>query len=191
MNYKTRITAWAILAILLFSGLFIFQYNTVLAETNSSNSSINSTINSTLSMWTIFDSYYVNDTVNFLANYSYENGSIAGIEICKFDGVYMNFNMTTGLYYYEKTFDNANNYTVEINCHKQGYENLTGQLTVEILPLIINITADNDNDTFPEDIDCDDNNPDINPGQKEKLYNGLDDDCNLNTLDYLFFNIYS
>jgi hypothetical protein len=42
---------------------------------------------------------------------------------------------------------------------------------------------DKDNDGYTEDIDCDDNNPLVNPGRKEVQHNGLDDDCNSSTLD--------
>jgi len=42
---------------------------------------------------------------------------------------------------------------------------------------------DDDNDGYTLDQDCDDNNPNINPGQVEEPYNGLDDDCNAVTLD--------
>ena len=44
-------------------------------------------------------------------------------------------------------------------------------------------TIDQDNDGYNSDTDCDDSNPDVNPGQTEVAYNGIDDDCNTSTLD--------
>jgi len=42
---------------------------------------------------------------------------------------------------------------------------------------------DEDMDGFLSNIDCDDTNPEINPDSDEVVYNGIDDDCNPNTLD--------
>ncbi len=43
--------------------------------------------------------------------------------------------------------------------------------------------VDDDNDGYYTDVDCDDTNPDINPGNEEVTYNGQDDDCDPTTLD--------
>ena len=42
---------------------------------------------------------------------------------------------------------------------------------------------DVDGDGFTVSEDCDDNNPNVNPDQIEMPYNGIDDDCNMATLD--------
>ena len=42
---------------------------------------------------------------------------------------------------------------------------------------------DNDGDLWNSNLDCDDNNHDVNPNVMEIKYNGIDDDCNPNTLD--------
>lgn len=53
-------------------------------------------------------------------------------------------------------------------------------------PYIVDLNAtviDEDEDGYSVEDDCDDSNPEVNPGQEEIPYNGLDDDCNSSTLD--------
>jgi hypothetical protein len=49
--------------------------------------------------------------------------------------------------------------------------NATVSVTVNI------VLVDNDGDGYTNDVDCDDNNPSVNPGATEIPDNGLDDDC--------------
>ena len=44
-------------------------------------------------------------------------------------------------------------------------------------------TTDVDGDGYSMSEDCDDFNPNVNPGQMEEPYNGIDDDCDPTTLD--------
>jgi hypothetical protein len=45
------------------------------------------------------------------------------------------------------------------------------------------VPVDEDGDGYPVDVDCDDTNPDVNPGADEIPGNGIDDDCNAATPD--------
>jgi hypothetical protein len=54
---------------------------------------------------------------------------------------------------------------------------------IKTIAITINPSADADHDGYPIPIDCNDNEPTINPGKPEILYNGKDDDCNDQTPD--------
>jgi|GEM_PF-3464325 len=49
--------------------------------------------------------------------------------------------------------------------------------------MVISSSIDLDNDGFDTTTDCDDENPFVNPNQDEEPYNGIDDDCDIATLD--------
>jgi hypothetical protein len=55
-------------------------------------------------------------------------------------------------------------------------------VSVECLPMPPT-PVDEDDDGYPEDVDCDDHNPAVNPGAEEIPGNGIDDDCNAATPD--------
>lgn len=57
-------------------------------------------------------------------------------------------------------------------------DDLGRELYVYVSPAV-----DQDGDGFTADIDCDDNNSNVNPDQMETPYNGLDDDCDPLTPD--------
>jgi hypothetical protein len=136
----------------------------------------------------------VNQSSMIEANYSYENGTVIGSDVCRLDAAVMSLNMSSGLYYISRSYPLAGNYTHDVMCQKEGFLNRTQQIIISVLQQNItfqNITAnvDLDNDTYMNDTDCNDTSPQINPGMQEILYNNIDDDCNPFTLDYLIFNV--
>jgi len=200
MKFKIHLMSYVVLFIILALSFVTIDNNTVIADTNSTNTTnVTQLINTTLSIW---DSglTYVNSSVLLYANYSYENGTISGTQVCSYDNIFMHFNLSNGLYYIDTEFELSGNFTYEINCVKDNYEELTESGMIEILPLNItlnetvtnttNVTIiDDDSDGYESEIDCNDHNPNINPGMNEIFYNGIDDDCNTNTVDYLVFNV--
>ncbi|MBT3721721.1 hypothetical protein HN789_04900 [archaeon] len=189
MRFNKQLLSWVILAIIVALA-FSFSDTGVNASDNTTNLTV---INSSLEIWDT-NFVYVNESVTIYANYSYENGTIIGIDICQFIGEYMSFNMTSGLYYYIETYDTPGNYSYDIYCYKEGYAEKEEFGIIEVIQNTTqnetNITIiDEDNDGYSSETDCDDNNANINPGMNEVFYNGIDDDCNPLTNDYVFFNV--
>ncbi|MFT6333774.1 MAG: hypothetical protein ACI86M_001045 [Saprospiraceae bacterium] len=67
--------------------------------------------------------------------------------------------------------------------HKIGYETAWNLMYLEGAAPNCNSLVDLDEDGFNSYVDCDDNDVNINPGLTEEPYNGIDDDCNAETLD--------
>jgi len=67
--------------------------------------------------------------------------------------------------------------------HKIGYETAWTLMYLNGSPPPCSQFVDLDEDGFLAYEDCDDDNAEVNPDQIEETYNGIDDDCNPQTLD--------
>ncbi|MFH2020563.1 MAG: MopE-related protein [archaeon] len=178
--------------LIILAAMMILLGSIVYAEGNSTNVTIQNVSSNLNLIAPIFA--HVNSTIGVQANYTYVNGTIAGIDVCRYEGISMGFNLSSGLYFTQKVYSQIGNFSYLVNCYMQGFENLTktGMIEIKLLNLTNssqNITVDNDHDGFSSLVDCNDSNPNINPGKEEILYNLIDDDCNPATLDYLNFNV--
>jgi len=72
----------------------------------------------------------------------------------------------------------------EIENEANIYFDLNAPILTNLYTTMVTQTLiDADGDGYPVEIDCNDNNPEINPGIEEVPYNGFDDDCDSLTLD--------
>ncbi len=171
-------SSWIVLCIVVFIAFASHDGFTVSAAENSTNYTIPADLS--VSVYGMLS----NETITIAADYSYENGTIPGIDICFTSQGAMSFNMSNGFYYKSESLLSGN-YSRIISCHKEGYENKTDTIEFEVFDPVI----DNDNDGYDVFNDCNDTNPDINPGEEEIFGNSIDDDCNAETPDNLFLNI--
>ncbi len=83
-------------------------------------------------------------------------------------------------------------FTLEVQDGRGG--RATQSFIVQVQPSTTQLPPqpqDRDADGFDETVDCNDNNPSVNPGRAEIPGNGLDDDCNPATPDALPANVIS
>lgn len=111
-----------------------------------------------------------------------EGGDFVQHEITDAAGVFRFDNLPEGIYYLfedQLNSNNINEFPLEVN--------LNNDITAIVYQyddfLSFEILIDQDEDGYFESDDCDDTNPDINPGLEEIVYDGLDNDCDPSTLD--------
>ncbi|NTV23274.1 MAG: hypothetical protein HGA85_02780 [Nanoarchaeota archaeon] len=145
---------------------------------------------------------YVNETAEFFANYSSDSGPILlGDCILLFETHDAAMAYDSGIYAHSEIFDESGNFTYILDCNSTDYAQASKASIFEVLPIFINesvntsqnnsqnISTDFDVDGFVPPADCNDNDPNINPGKQEVYYNSKDDDCNPLTQDTVQFTV--
>ncbi|MFH1174608.1 MAG: MopE-related protein [archaeon] len=81
----------------------------------------------------------------------------------------------------------AGNWTKAATLLIRHQDNTTENLSLTFT--CIAVFPDLDGDGFTADIDCNDTNPEVRPNATELIFNGIDDDCNAETLDNPEFSV--